>query len=45
METFLYTGIPGYNAQKAIEHESGHCKWRMRCTVGGTTMQDWVQLY
>lgn len=45
METFLSTGIPGYNAQKAIEYASGHCKWRMRDMGAGTIMQDWVQLY
>ena len=31
--------------QKAIEFESGHCKWRMRDTATGTIVQDWVQLY
>ena len=30
METLLPTGLPGYNAQKAIEFVSGHCKWRKR---------------
>lgn len=44
METFLSTGIPGYNAQKAIEFESGHCKWRMK-EMGGGTISNWVQLY
>lgn len=44
METFLSTGLSGYNAQKAIEFESGHCKWRMRDIERGT-IQDWVQLY
>ena len=44
METFLSTGIPGYNAQKAIEFETGHCKWRMM-EMGGGTISDWVQLY
>ncbi len=44
METFLPTGIFGYNAQKAIEFETGHCKWRMR-DMGTGSLQDWVQLY
>lgn len=45
METFLSTGIPGYNAQKAIEFVSGHCKWRMKEMATGNIVQDWVQLY
>lgn len=45
MEVFQSAGIPKYIAQKAIEFESGHCKWRMRDTVTGTIVQDWAQLY
>ena len=45
MEAFQSTGTPQYIAQKAIEFESGHCKWRMRNMLTGTIMQDWVQLY
>ena len=44
METLLPTGLPGYNAQKAIEFASGHCKWRKRDMDTGF-LQDWVQLY
>lgn len=44
MEAFQSAGVPQYIAQKAIEFESGHCKWRMRDMLTGTT-QDWVQLY
>ena len=44
MEAFQSTGVPKYIAQKAIEFESGHCKWRMRDIPTGTT-QDWAQLY
>ena len=45
MEAFQSTGTPQYIAQKAIEFDSGHCKWRMRYTGTGTIIQDWVQLY
>ena len=45
MEAFQSAGTPQYIAQKAIEFESGHCKWRMRDMLSGTIMQDWVQLY
>ena len=45
METFLSTGIPGYNAQKATEFATGHCKWRMMETTSNKIIQDWVQLY
>ena len=45
MEAFQSAGTPQYIAQKAIEFESGHCKWRMRDTATGTIVQDWVQLY
>lgn len=45
MEVFQSTGTPQYIAQKAIEFEYGHCKWRMRDMGAGTIMQDWVQLY
>ena len=45
MEAFQSAGTPQYIAQKAIEFESGHCKWRMRDMLAGTIMQDWVQLY
>lgn len=45
MEVFQSSGTPQYIAQKAIEFESGHCKWRMREMTGGTVVQDWVQLY
>ena len=45
MEAFQSAGTPQYIAQKAIEFESGHCKWRMRDMIGGTIMKDWVQLY
>lgn len=45
MEAFQSAGTPQYIAQKAIEFESGHCKWRMRDTAAGTIVQDWVQLY
>ena len=45
MEAFQSAGTPQYIAQKAIEFESGHCKWRMRDTLNGTMAQDWVQLY
>ena len=45
METLLPTGLPGYyNAQKAIEFASWHCKWRKRDMDTGF-LQDWVQLY
>lgn len=44
MEVFQSAGTPQYIAQKAIEFESGHCKWRMRDMLTGTT-KDWVQLY
>lgn len=45
MEAFQSAGTPQYIAQKAIEFESGHCKWRTRDTATGTIVQDWVQLY
>ena len=45
MEVFQYTGLPRYIAQKAIEFEYGHCKWRIKDTVAGTILHDWVQLY
>ena len=45
MEAFQSAGIPQYIAQKAIEFESGHCKWRMRDTATGTIIHDLVQLY
>lgn len=44
MEAFQSAGTPQYIAQKAIEFEYGHCKWRMRDIERGT-IQDWVQLY
>ena len=45
MEVFQSAGTPQYIAQKAIEFEFGHCKWRIRDMLAGTIMQDWVQLY
>ena len=45
MEVFQSTGTPLYIAQKAIEFELGHCKWRMRDMTTGTIVHDWVQLY
>ena len=45
MEVFQSSGTPQYIAQKAIEFESGHCKWGMRDTLVGTIVQDWAQLY
>ena len=45
MEAFQSAGTPQYIAQKAIEFESGHCKWRVKDTVAGTIIQDWAQLY
>ena len=45
MEVFQSAGTPQYIAQKAIEFESGHCKWRTSDTATGTIIQDWVQLY
>ena len=44
MEAFQSAGTPQYIAQKAIEFESWHCKWRMRDIDTGF-LQDWVQLY
>ena len=45
MEVFQSSGTTQYIAQKAIEYESGHCKWRTRDMLAGTIIQDWVQLY
>ena len=45
MEVFQSTGTPLYIAQKAIEFELWHCKWRMRDMTTGTIVHDWVQLY
>ena len=45
MEVFQSTGTSQYIAQKVIEYEFGHCKWRIRDMLTGTIMQDWVQLY
>ena len=45
MEAFQSAGTPQYIAQKAIEFEFGHCKWRVKDTGSGTIIQDWVQLY
>ena len=45
MEAFQSAGTPQYIAQKAIEFESGHCKWRIRDLIGDTIIHDWVQLY
>ena len=45
MEVFQSAGTTQYIAQKAIDYEYGHCKWRIREMLTGTIMQDWVQLY
>ena len=45
MEAFQSAGTPQYIAQKAIEFESGHCKWRVKDTVVGIMLHDWAQLY
>ena len=45
MEAFQSAGTPQYIAQKAIEFEYGHCKWRIKDMLAGTIMHDWVQLY
>lgn len=46
MEAFQSTGKDNrYIAQKAIEFEYGHCKWRVKDTVEGIMLHDWAQLY
>lgn len=44
MDVIDSTGTNQYIAQRAIEFESGHCKYRIR-DEGSKHINDWVQLY